>query len=618
MIEDNIPQLNEDFNKWPKIERLKRYQELGWHLFPIRPKDKRPYLTGGTTAASNDWQQIQEWNNKYPVAKWAVYGKNGWLFVDLDVRDGINGLERWAAFEDTYGSTPTLGMKSPHGGRLALTTPLDFIVQSVDNKLGEDSAPGVEIKGYNKYAIIDGPGYQWLAEPSLDAVSEAPSWLLERINGETKTELREPKDISTPALQGSRHDALISALGSLSWRLSDDALIATALTLDKQINDPPLEADEVINNVIPQAIKYAEERRNKYNNSQEINQSKIITAEDLHNMPPPEYFWLFDNHLRHGAVNGIVGDVGSGKSWDNLELAIANATGGSWRGVPCNKTGNVMLWDVDNPLEEIQSRFEARYRALGIAPPNNLFINTNYIRLDLPDGFDLMREVIEEYEPTLLILEVLAAFCGGKNMNQQENARPVMDGFKQICNDYGVTLSISHHVNKPNTQGPPKRIIDRVSGSNQIIGAFDTCYIFLTSGLGSNVKRTIHNAKMRSGLEHDAVDMAIINDRDDPEGVILEYTDAELDTSTQALDEMIRFIGSEPDERFTRKELLEKVKEAEINISKSTLKRGVWDALAACPDIFCDMSGKAYTYQSKLGPSVQSGSEQVNPIKHNT
>ena len=74
------------------------YAGLGFAVFPLWPRDKRPATENGFKAATTDRQRISDWWDKYPdcnigIATGAMSG--GLVVIDLDIDEdkGINGYE---------------------------------------------------------------------------------------------------------------------------------------------------------------------------------------------------------------------------------------------------------------------------------------------------------------------------------------------------------------------------------------------------------------------------------------------------------------------------------------------------------------------------------------------
>ena len=96
--------------KTDKIEKLIKYIELGWKVFPVygiqngkwncpdskcSSPGKHPRTKHGLKDASDDIDTISYWNSEFPRANWAVRTgiESQILVVDVDVKNG--GVENW-------------------------------------------------------------------------------------------------------------------------------------------------------------------------------------------------------------------------------------------------------------------------------------------------------------------------------------------------------------------------------------------------------------------------------------------------------------------------------------------------------------------------------------------
>lgn len=91
------------------LQKAIEYARRGWHVFPCREKDskpfvnqkgkeivipmKAPYNKGGLNMATRDENQIKLWWDKHPEACIGVNcGLSGITVIDIDVRDGKKGF----------------------------------------------------------------------------------------------------------------------------------------------------------------------------------------------------------------------------------------------------------------------------------------------------------------------------------------------------------------------------------------------------------------------------------------------------------------------------------------------------------------------------------------------
>ncbi|MFF9687295.1 bifunctional DNA primase/polymerase [Streptomyces sp. NPDC014623] len=106
-------------------------------------------------------------------------GERPLLGVDLDRKNGVDGVASLKALADEHGSSvpETVVISTPSGGlHLWLTGPAAALVQNSAGKLG----PGIDVRGYGGYLV--GPG-SWTPKGTyrvehMHPVAQAPAWLI--------------------------------------------------------------------------------------------------------------------------------------------------------------------------------------------------------------------------------------------------------------------------------------------------------------------------------------------------------------------------------------------------------------------------------------------------------
>jgi len=168
------------------LEHALKLVEKGWYVFPCRERDgkpyskdgemiiplaKTPYTAKGLNDATNDAETVKVLWGKYPNALIGVNCEMSKLFVvDLDVKNGIDGIGNWMALDiDDSGA---LHSKTPSGGMHIIWQGLGKT--STNGKLGIDTrsiggyfiAPPSEIvegESVGKYFPLD----DWENSPKI-------------------------------------------------------------------------------------------------------------------------------------------------------------------------------------------------------------------------------------------------------------------------------------------------------------------------------------------------------------------------------------------------------------------------------------------------------------------
>ena len=215
-----------------------RYAELGLHVIPIKPGEKRPPMLEWQNHATVDPQLItQWWTQQYAGHGVGIAPRqlpNGqWLFVlDIDEKPEASGSETLQELIDAYGplpDTPTVHSGSGKGVHYYLTSPFE-----IRNDQATKIGPGIDIRGNGGQTCAPptihetGNQYTWDLEYNLDttAIAEAPRWLLHMLTPKqpSKTVRNENNGIwdeldDSPAGIYNRQNNWEQLLTEDSWKL---------------------------------------------------------------------------------------------------------------------------------------------------------------------------------------------------------------------------------------------------------------------------------------------------------------------------------------------------------------------------------------------------------------
>ncbi len=141
------------------IEKAKKYQALGWKIFPIKKNEKAPATPNGFKDSSNDLAKIEKW--------WAEDDYNigldltGICVIDIDTHGSVNGYASLTEFN----MPTTITASTPSGGRHYYFK----ISEEVSRKTG--FRPGID-RLTNGYVLLpesihpNGGKYEWLKDRS--------------------------------------------------------------------------------------------------------------------------------------------------------------------------------------------------------------------------------------------------------------------------------------------------------------------------------------------------------------------------------------------------------------------------------------------------------------------
>ncbi|MFF2252484.1 bifunctional DNA primase/polymerase [Streptomyces sp. NPDC058142] len=196
----------------------------GWHVFPLRPGDKRPAGhaeqrcpgTGRCADGHLKPEQRATLDRDLIVTAWTSHpynigiatGPSGLLVVDLDVRkpeeqEGTpDGVESLLALCERAGQTlpPTYQVRTPSGGQHLYFTQHDGMrLHSTAGRLGHH----IDTRGWGGYVVAPGSTTPNGAYTVTDEspVAPMPGWLAEQLSGRPKPD---PHSVMTPVRDGSK------------------------------------------------------------------------------------------------------------------------------------------------------------------------------------------------------------------------------------------------------------------------------------------------------------------------------------------------------------------------------------------------------------------------------
>jgi len=132
---------------------------------------------------------------------------------------------------------------------------------------------------------------------------------------------------------------------------------------------------------------------------------------DLGTIPePPPIAWLVDNIIPSRFITNLYADSGQGKSYLTLYLALCCVTGQPFAGKPVTK-GKVLYLDWELDAETTARRWYAVCRGAGF---ESAVFGLLYCRMVEPisQAFPAIRELVEQHEPVLLIIDSLGKALG--------------------------------------------------------------------------------------------------------------------------------------------------------------------------------------------------------------
>lgn len=189
--------------------------ERGWHVFPLRPGDKRPAIQDWEHRATTDAHRVTTCWATAPYNVGIACGPSRLVVVDLDVPkpgtptvdDGRIALRRIAASARQASPGPTYSVTTRSGGtHLYFTAPDDGM--ALRNTAGR-LAPLIDTRAGGGYVVAAGStvdGQRYAAHEGR--VVDLPPWLLDALRPRDETALtRQPSEVVAEVRHHSRYAA---------------------------------------------------------------------------------------------------------------------------------------------------------------------------------------------------------------------------------------------------------------------------------------------------------------------------------------------------------------------------------------------------------------------------
>lgn len=163
--------------------------------------------------------------------------------------------------------------------------------------------------------------------------------------------------------------------------------------------------------------------------------------------------WLVPRYIPKGQITILAGDGGTGKTtiWCNLAAAVSSGKKVFFDEVPEDFTGyqpqKVLFFSSEDSIE-YTLRSKLRRAGANLENIKSLPITDNTFR-DLKFGSDLLKFLIEQEKPALVVFDPIQAFIPPDIQMGQRNAmRNNLNPLIGLGEEYGTTFLIIVHTNK--------------------------------------------------------------------------------------------------------------------------------------------------------------------------
>lgn len=238
------------------------YAEMGLAVIPLKPRDKVPWIKGGSTKATANVEQVRGHWLRYPEHNIGIVCgdvSDGLVAIDIDRKGDVDGWDFVNDFE-TESPLPEAPMvRTGSGGNHLL---MRFPGKVINRQNAEI---GIDIRGHNGYVVAppsvhpNGSAYEWVKAPwevPIPVADEAARRFLDAV-----TPRQDDGDkLSMPDVihEGEGRDNFMFkyCCAQRSNNVPKETALVSALDLNQRICVPPL-SERVVRQKVDSAYKHA-------------------------------------------------------------------------------------------------------------------------------------------------------------------------------------------------------------------------------------------------------------------------------------------------------------------------------------------------------------------------
>lgn len=214
----------------------------------------------------------------------------------------------------------------------------------------------------------------------------------------------------------------------------------------------------------------------------------ILSLENLRKADLPEPTPIVENFLHAGETVMVVGRPKQGKSLLMQQLALCASRGEPFLGREIQGPQRVLYLDLENSFPFVKKRFgkmsvpDAQDSNVVIYSPGTLADES--LTLGSPRGLPNLKSLLEEFRPTILIVDPWRLYCGGDESKVTEMVKALRQvaSLREILPD--LATIIVHHLrksqgdkkNKVKLRDSPSDWVEGASGSYSLVGHCDATF----------------------------------------------------------------------------------------------------------------------------------------------
>lgn len=160
--------------------------------------------------------------------------------------------------------------------------------------------------------------------------------------------------------------------------------------------------------------------------------------------------WMIESLWMAEAVGIIGGQAKLWKSWMCLDMAVSVSSGTACLGrFAVKKSGPTLVFMAEDEQHEVRRRVDClcKNRGLNVNALDLHLIVSHRLFLDDDNDRDLLRRMIEQVRPKMLVLDPLVRLHRG-NENDSRDIAAILGFLRELQRQYGCAVVLAHHASK--------------------------------------------------------------------------------------------------------------------------------------------------------------------------
>lgn len=454
-----------------KTDLIQEYLNIGWSILPVKPEEKRPYMTNWLqyTRSRASKETVENWFSKLTNAGvGAVTGKVSNMVV-LDV-------ESWCdiPLDELLRKYPTQTVARSGSGGYHLYYQYPTGVSRVANRVG--IFKGADLRADGGFIVLpptihpNGNRYEWIKRGPLGMfpmslldleskpTARGEDWIVEALRGVS---------------EGGRNDTC-ARLAGYFFKKGMTSDIVEALLMDwNERNDPPMPAREVRTTLksiershvgVDAQFTSVQFDDDKSESGQKESTFDVMRMTDyVKGYGGDGVSWLVEDWLPDASITFLVSPPESYKTWILLDLAVSVSSGSPFLGgYQVNSTGPTLIIQQEDSHSGLTDRLALIVeQKLGLnakldgdawqvptIPDLPIYIHpSRMLRFDNKQVVDELEKQIEVLRPKVVMIDPLYSTTSTTDNYMSDLANRMMV-LKAWRDKYGCSFVIAHHSKK--------------------------------------------------------------------------------------------------------------------------------------------------------------------------